>query len=430
MACSSGSQTTQPHGIWKTLSADTISGTLKFGFLQTQWKYSIADASNSIVDRLYHDAEKWMREIANNNRNAQIVGRYTIYLFRISATEFSMVPITQPSDIEQNSLIEIVLVPVETNQQSHSLYRCQLNVPTNCSKCTKFIAGVYRQAYRCRQCRGTYHKNCVPYLADDCQTQPAGDTTSARRSSSSSSGQLTFINPFHGDSTSSIDKITASGTTSVPIYSMSSSTSRENAEIIAPDKIIEKGIFPACVRGSHFRRRYLFRLTTNNLSMTSNLSNMSQAYVSQTGDAETVFPLTDIVNLVLTHINHDRDDVFEIHLQDKTVLSVGKKSDPHELQMETAQFYSTIRDQRESRINAGPPSTTSISTTTPPAAAAASNTSPVTGPTGASKTKADNLKPLARKGSIFSLTPLGKDNEQKDLHDLYAFTGEKIGEGK
>jgi hypothetical protein len=133
MACSSGSQTTQPHGIWKTLSADTISGTLKFGFLQTQWKYSIADASNSIVDRLYHDAEKWMREIANNNRNAQIVGRYTIYLFRISATEFSMVPITQPSDIEQNSLIEIVLVPVETNQQSHSLYRCQLNVPTNCS---------------------------------------------------------------------------------------------------------------------------------------------------------------------------------------------------------------------------------------------------------------------------------------------------------
>jgi hypothetical protein len=104
---------------------------------------------------------------------------------------------------------------------------------------------------------------------------------------------------------------------------------------------------------------------------------------------------------------------------------VGKKSDPHELQMETAQFYSTIRDQRESRINAAPPSATPVSTTPPPA----SNTSPVTGPTEASKTKADNLKRLARKDSIFSLTPLGKDNELKDLHDLYAFTGEKIGEG-
>jgi hypothetical protein len=422
MAWSSGSQN-QSVGVWKTLSADTISGTLKFGFHQTQWKYSIADTSNSIVDRLYHDAEKWMREIANNNRNAQIVGRYNIYLFRISATEFTMVPIMQPSDVEQNSLIEIVLVPIETNQKSHSLYRCQLNVPTNCTKCTKFITGVYRQAYRCRQCRGTYHKNCVPYLADDCQVQPNSEATSARKSSISSTGQLTFINPFLGDSTSSADKTRTSGTTSVPVYSMSSSTSRENAEIIAPNKIIEKGIFPACIRGSHFYRRYLFRLTTNNLSMTSNLSstNISQSHVSQTGDVETVFPLTDIVNLVLTHLNKDRDDIFEIHLQDKTVFSVGKRSDSHELQMETAQFYSTIRDQRESLLNAGPPSNT--------VAAAASNTPAGAGPIGTSKTKADQLKPLVKKSSLFISTGAEKDNEQKDLHELYALTGEKIGEG-
>jgi hypothetical protein len=196
---------------------------------------------------------------------------------------------------------------------------------------------------------------------------------------------------------------------------MSSSTSRENAEVIAPDKIIEKGIFPACIRGSHFCRRYLFRLTTNNLSMTSNLSpaNVSQAYVSQTGDGETIFPLTDIVNLVLTHLNKDRDDIFEIQLQDKTILSVGKKSDSHELQMETAQFYSTIRDQRESLLNAGPPSNTAASKTLP----------------GASKTKAEQLKPLAQTPSHFISTAPGKDAEHKDLHELYAFTGEKIGEG-
>ena len=410
---SSQNQTT---GVWKTLSADTISGTLKFGFHQTQFKYAIKDASSSIIDRLYQEAEKWIRELSQTNRNTQLAGHYNIHLFLISSTEFTMTPITQSSDIEQNSLIEIVVIPVEaTYQKSHSLFRCQLNILTTCTVCTKLITAFNRQAYRCRQCRGTYHKNCVQYLADDCPAQPDTEPSSPKKTSNTSSAQLTLTNLFIGDSTSSTAKPSAADTR-VPVYSMSSSTSRENAEVIAPDKIIEKGIFPARIRGSHFCRRYLFRLTTNKLSMTANISpaNVSQSYVSQTGDGETIFPLTDIANLVLTHFNKDRDDVFEIHLQDKTVLSVGRKNDPHDLQMETAQFYSTIRDQRESLINAGPPPNTAATTNTPQ---------------GATTAKGDQFKPLAKKNSNYISTAPGKDAEQNDLYELYVLTGEKIGEG-
>ena len=403
----------QQVGVWKPLSVDTISGTLKFGFSQTHWKYPIADASTSIIDRLYHDAEKLVRDNAHNYRNGQITGRFTIYLFRVPAAEFTMVPILQASDVEQNSLIEIVLVPAETSQNAHVFHACQLAKPTNCSRCTKLITGIYKQGFRCEKCRMTYHKSCARFLIEDCPVQANSGTI--RRPSSSTSGQLIFINPFVADSTSSMDRTATSSTTTVPIYRASTSTAQENAEVIEPNKIIEKGIFPACIRGSHFYRRFLFRLTINSLSMTANLSpnNIAQTHVSPSSDVETIFPLTDIMNLILTHLEEDKDDVFEIHLSNKSVLSVGKKTDSHELQMETAQFYSSIREQWGSCINSKSPSNTSSMPTT----------------AGASKAKTNSLPPLTWKSSIYSLPPLGEDNEHKDLHEVYSLTGEKIGEG-
>jgi hypothetical protein len=202
------------------------------------------------------------------------------------------------------------------------------------------------------------------------------------------------------------------------------STIRESAEHIAPNVIIEKGIFPACIRGAHFHRRYLFRLTINTLSMTTNLSpsSVSQKHLSQSNDAETAISLADIENLVLTHLMDDRDDVFEIHLRGKTVISVGKKTDSDELQMETAQFYSSVRDQRETLVNATPP---------PPPPPRPVSASPVPGATGIST---PNLQPktpppLTRKKSNFLRSPTEKGIEDKDLHELYTITGEKIGEG-
>ncbi len=154
--------------IEKLLRTDVISVTLKFGFQQKPFKYSVNDASSSIIEKIYRDAENWIRSIAMNSKTISLTERYTLYLFRIPTTDLTMVPIAQLSDIEQNCLIELVVVPVEINQNPHALYRCQLNVPTNCSKCSRLITGIYRQGFRCRKCRMTYHKDCAPFLLDDC----------------------------------------------------------------------------------------------------------------------------------------------------------------------------------------------------------------------------------------------------------------------
>jgi hypothetical protein len=421
---SSPTFSSQPVGVWKSLRADVISVTLKFGFYQTRVEYSITDTFVSVIEQLYYDAERWIREIVNTSRNGQLVGRYTIYLYRIPATDFSMIPIVQSSDIEQNSLIEIVLIPAEVNEHPHSLYRCQLNVPTNCSKCTRFIAGLYKQGFRCRNCRMTFHRDCAPFLLDDCPAEVNANGIATGRSGVSNLTQLILDNPFAADAGSSQDRITNPQVPIVPLYSVSVSTIRESAEHIAPNVIIEKGIFPACIRGAHFHRRYLFRLTINTLSMTTNLSpsSVSQKHLSQSNDAETAISLADIENLVLTHLMDDRDDVFEIHLRGKTVISVGKKTDSDELQMETAQFYSSVRDQRETLVNATPP---------PPPPPRPVSASPVPGATGIST---PNLQPktpppLTRKKSNFLRSPTEKGIEDKDLHELYTITGEKIGEG-
>jgi hypothetical protein len=400
----------------KSLRTETISVTLKFGFHQNRLDYPIIDASNSIIDRLYRDAEKWLRDIASIQRNGQLFGRYTIYLFRIPTTEFKMMPIVQPSDIEQHCLIEIVLVPVEMNQTPHLLSRCQLNIPTNCSKCTKFIAGFYKQGYRCQKCRMIFHKDCAPFFLHDCLVQTEGPLTPTQKKNFSHVSQLTFINPFVADST---DKTTSPTSTTVPVYSMSAPISKRSAEIILPTTIIEKGIFPARLRGDPFYRRYLFRLTTNVLTMTPALSpsNVAQTYLPQSSDVEIAFLLTDINDLVLTHKMEDRDDIFEIHLRDRTVISVGKKTDSDKFQMETAVFYSSIRDQRETIINATP------SPPLPPPPSSVPDTTTTTPPT-------QKLPPLTGTGSLYRIPPLGKDNEHKDLHELYAYTGEKIGEGR
>ena len=405
----------QGTGLWETFSSETISVTLKFGFLQSPSTFPIADAPNSILDRLYNRAEKWLRDIASAHRNPPIVGRYAIYLYRIPATEFGLIPIRQASDVEQNCVIEIVLTPVETSQHTHSLIRCQLNMPTNCSRCTGFIVGLYKQGFRCKKCRLTFHKDCVPLLADDCPVPTIDEGTSAGTTRPKES--LTFIYPFVGDVPPPKQPLLVDST---------GSDRTESGDIeIGMLKIIERGIFPVCTRGSQFSRRFLFRLTTHYLSITSDISatsvaqlDLRQSHITRANDGETILSLTDIVSLVLTHLEIDHDDVFEIHLQKKIVLSVGKKTDSEELQMQTAQFYSAIRDQWESLINSAPTS------------ASASATPTNSGPTGTTKSKTDKLPALKSVPSICRISPQGKDNDQLDLHELYSFTGVKIGEGK
>jgi hypothetical protein len=388
----------------KLLRTDVISGTLKFGFQQKPFKYSINDASGSIIEKIYRDAENWVRSIATNAKNISLTDRYTLYLFRIPTTDLTMVPIAQVSDIEQNSLIELVVVPVEINQNPHALYRCQLNVPTNCSKCSRLITGIYRQGFRCRKCRMSYHKDCAPFLLDDCSVSIPADPPSPTRKST-----VSFVNPFVSPPVNA--HLTTDNTT-VPIYSPSSNTSKENEQSAKTTTIIDEGIFPACINGTDIYRRYLFRLTPNSLKLTTNLSAiLSPQQTRPSNDIDTVFPLAEINDLILTHFMDDRDHIFQIHFQGKFILCVGKKSDSDDLQMQTAQFYSSIRDQWEANAS---PSQSQISTTTNVNA-----TPPTTQSTG-------NLR---RKRSIYRRPPFGRDNEDKDLHELYAFTGEKIGEG-
>lgn len=421
----------QPVGIWKSLSTDSISVTLKFGFQQTRLEYKIADTSNTIVSQLYYDAEHWLYELARNLRVGRLNDCYTMHLFRIPSTEVTLVPVLQPSDIEQNSIIEIVLVPVEINQNPHSLYQCQLNLPTNCSKCTRFITGLYKQGFRCRKCRMTYHKDCAPLLLDDCPVQRDAETSGGRKHSASTASQLMIINPFAADITPYSDRTNGSQTLYIPVYSTSRTTTNENAEAITPNTIIEKGIFPACIHGSLFYRRYLFRLTTNVLSVTTNLSQAShaQTHLSQLGEGETVFPLMDIEDLVFTQNMDDRDSVFEIHLRNKTVINVGKKTDPEISQIDAAQFCFTVRDQQQTLINANtapatPPATSSSSHSSSQSDRTTTTTSTIT-----EVPVKEDSKVLARKKSTFKISPVEKDGEHKDLYQLYEFTGEKIGEG-
>ncbi|CAF0726615.1 unnamed protein product [Rotaria sordida] len=408
----------------KLLRTDVISVTLKFGFQQKPFKYSLKDTSNSIIEKIYRDAETWLRSIAVNLKNLSITERYTIYLFRIPTTDLTMVPIVQLSDIEQNSSIELVVVPVEINLNPHALYRCQLNVPTNCSKCSRLITGIYRQGFRCRKCRMTYHKDCAPFSLDDCSVpiDPPSQTLTSQ------SSQMTFVYPFDFASTSLSSLSTTTITTNltaksdntiVPIYSPSTNTSKENEKSVIATTIIDEGIFPACIGGTCIYRRYLFRLTPNTLKLTTNLSTISlpKQQIRQLNDIDIVFPLSDINDLVLTHFIVERDHIFEIYFHGKFTLYVGKKSDSDDLQMQTAQFYSSIRDQWEALANGSSTQSqllTSISTT--------QISTPII-----DKEKTSDLR---RKQSIYRRPPCGTGNEDKDLHDLYTFTGEKIGEGQ
>lgn len=394
------------------LRTDVICVTLKFGFQQKPFKYPMNDTSCSTIEKIYRDAENWLRSILSNTKNLQLVERYTLYLFRIPSSDLTMVPIAQLSDLEQNSLIELVVVPVEINQNPHALYRCQLNVPTNCSKCSRLITGIYRQGFRCRKCRMTYHKDCAPFLLDDCSvlTDPPSPT---RKSASTS---LSFVNPFVQPPVTSANSTLTPDTKTVPIYSPSSNTSKETEQSAMATTIIDEGIFPACISGRDIYQRYLFRLTRTSLTLTTTLSNSSSPQPQQTRQAsetDTLIPLAEINDIILTHFIDDRDHVFEIHFQGKFVLCVGKKSDSDDLQMQTAQFYSSIRDQWEA-----------LATTTQPAPPTA--TIPV--PTAATANSKSNGN-LKRRQSIYRRPPQGTDNEDKDLHELYTFTGEKIGEG-
>ena len=393
----------------KLLQTNIISVTLKFGFQQKSFKYSINEGSSSIVERIHLDAENWLRTVASNsNRTYSVADRYTLYLFRIPANDLTMVPIAQLSDIEQNCLIELVVVPVEINQNPHALYRFQVSTSINCSKCSRLILGNSRQAFRCRTCRMTYHKDCAPFLLEDCSA-PTDPPQSTIKSS-----EPIFVSPIVSapvaSSISTSDSINNNNTV-VPIYSISTHSSRPNEqENQAVGVVINDGIFPACLRGSLIYRRYLFLLTSTTLKLTSNLlSDQRQHQKRSPADIETVLQLAEIVDLILTHFIEDRDHIFEIHFQGDFVLCVGKKSDPDDLQMQTAQFYSSIRDQWEALLNTS--TTTQSSSSTPTTI----------------NNKGESR--LIRKKSVYRRPPCGSDNEDQDLHEIYAFTGEKIGEG-
>jgi hypothetical protein len=395
----------------KLLQTENISVTLKFGFQQKSFRYAVNEGSTLIVEKIYRDAETWLRSIAANCKNLSMVDRYTLYLFRIPTTDLTMVPIAQLSDIEQNSLIELVIVPMEINQNPHALYRCQLNIPTDCSKCSRLIIGLYRQGFRCRKCRMTYHKDCAPFLLDDCLTRT--DPPSPTRKSSQPLFVIPIVSAPASSSNSSSD---IANKTNVPIYTLSWHRCETNERTVVATTTIDEGIFPVCVRGTQIYRRYHFQLTSHTLQLTSNLSTLpTQQQQPQQArslpDIDTVFPLADIANVVLTHFIDDRDYIFEIHFQGKFILCVGKKSDSDDLQMQTAQFYSSIRDQCEALLNGPLPVSPAPPSPTP------------------SSSPGKNSNGIIRKKSVYRRPPLGRDNEDKDLHELYSFTGEKIGEG-
>ena len=404
----------------KALRAEAISVTLKFGFQQKLCKYPLADGStNQIIDRIYRDAESWLRSIAVSSKTLQIVDRYTLYLLRIPTTDLTMVPITQLSDIEQNCLIELVVAPVEINQNPHALYRCQLNFPTNCSKCSRLISGIYRQGLRCRNCRMTYHKDCAPFLLDDCSVPVDPPTPGPKKSGTNTlqPSQPVFVNPFVSAPASTNSAPVDPANTSVPIYTTSANNSKADEPAVVSTTIIDEGIFPVAVTGTGIYRRYLFLLTSSTLKLTSNLSTVPTRtpQIRQATDVDVAFPLAEVKDLVLTHCMDDQDHIFQIHFHRKFVLCVGKKSDSDDLQMQTAQFYSSIRDQWEASATGSTPTQVS---STPTSAANVATGGQLKSPNG-----------LMRKTSVYRRPPCGRDNEDKDLHELYAFTGEKIGEG-
>ena len=304
---------------------------------------------------------------------------------------------------------------MEINSYPHSLSRCQLNLPTNCSKCSRFIPGLYKQGYRCHKCFMVYHRHCTPFLLDDCPVR-AHDGASPKTKNFLL--QLTFINPLSANSTSTPTGTPHPQTTRVPFYRMSIGPSSRSTQSTSPNTIIEKGIFPACLRGQ-FYRRYLFRLTIYTLSISTNLlaKNVAETHLPESSDTDMNLLLTDIQDLILTHFMHDRDGVFEILLKDRTVISVGKKCDSDNLQMDAAVFYSSIRDQRETLINKMPPPTA---------------LPPPIHPMGIEVSKSKKLEDLPvlfRKHSRYQRPPYEKENSDKDLHEVYSFTGEKLGEG-
>ena len=394
---------------WASFEIDVISVTLKYGFLQKRMDYPLTDPSGTLLQRLYRDAELWIREIAPNSRTPQVLGSYRMNLFRIPSTEFTLVPITRTIDIEQNALIEIVLIPMENSRHSHALIRYQMNIPTNCSRCSRLITGFYKQGYRCQQCRLTFHKDCATSLAADCcvPTNAAGGGGSRRNPPAS----LTIVNPM---------LIQAQSV--VPAEEKEKEKEKElprPVAVKAPTTVIEKGIFPACRRGDHIYRRYAFFLTKDTLSMTKDLSSMNAPQPLQSNTMDTTLLLLEIVDLILTHFMDDRDDIFEIHLLNRTVLSVGKKSDSNALQMETAQFYSYVRDQWETLINTTP-------VPSPSASSKASTVFPTPSPAGV-----ELRVPLGNRSSIYRLTPQDEGNRNGDLHELYTIhSHEKIGEGE
>jgi hypothetical protein len=398
----------------KVLRNDSILVTMKFGFLQKPYKYSVNDGSNSIIEKLYRDAESWLRSIALGCKNLPMIERYTLYLFRIPTNDLAMIPIAQLSDIEQNSLIELVIVPVEINQNPHTLYRCQLNMPTNCSKCSRLITGVYRQGFRCRKCRMIYHKDCAPFLLDDCSIKLDSPVSTQKTGSNTNQPyQPSFVNPFVcAPATSSGTTVDSIDNTIVPIYSLSTNNSKFNEQTSVAISIIDEGIFPACVQGTHIYRRYLFLLTSTTLKLTTDLVSMlssQQQQVNSSSDVEIILPLAEIINVVLTHFVDGRDHIFEIHFQGEFILCVGKKSDSDDLQMQTAQFYSSMRDQCEALKNVS------------------EETSSIVTVAATCRNKTDGYS--MRKTSVYRRPPCGLDNEDKDLHELYEFTGEKIGKG-
>ncbi|UJR08347.1 hypothetical protein I4U23_012618 [Adineta vaga] len=386
----------------ESLRAQTIQITLKFVLTEIDCEYSCTDASNSIIEQLYADAEKFTLDIINNLQNGKQTGRYVINLYRISSSDSQMVPIVQSTDVEHNSIMEILLVPVKNDENPHCLYECKLNKPTHCSKCTRFIGSFHQHGFRCRKCRMAYHKECAPFLEDNCPIEP--NETQNGKASSKSMPSLMIINPFPSNSVS-----TPTPTPPTPVLPVSNELSP--VEIHA-NTIIDKGIFPARIGDGSFYGRYLFRLSPTTLNISTNLSpkNVSQTELSTSINDDMSFSLADIQDLILTHFIDGRDSIFEIHLRNGNVINVGKKTDPDQLQMNTAQFYSSIRDQRETLANATP----SASSSPLVANVITSTTSP----------KPISNHPRKLRG-LKSIVVLG----DAELHDRYAFTGEKLGEG-
>ena len=375
--------------ILELMNNDSVNVIVKFGFNQNRLELRINNDFTNFVGQIYRTSEKWILDMMSTWKDPSFVGLYQMHLFlhRNVSNELRLVPLDQLNTIQQNSLIEVCLIPMETNPSPHALRTCRDCQRGYCAQCFHSISTNF---YKCASCSKMFHKHCLLSVFDGCLSR-----TSEMKTSPPS--YLEINHPYKNRVVNQPEP-------------------RPSPLILPPKEIdptftiIAKGVFLTINGGERICHRRAFFLTKDRLLVTSNVASVIDKKLPTQIANDIDIPLLKIRDIKLTHFDQTRDDIFEIQCNNGLVLSIGKKYENDSFQMEAAQFYSWILDQWQSSLNATPLPTSS---TTPKD----------------SNTTVSTHTPLAKRKSSFRITPKHIDDESQDLYELYALTGETIGEG-